>query len=198
MKSRATLRVAATIGSLCWATAAMAHAGHAGHGWDAALGHPFTGLDHWLAAMAVGLWAAQLGGRAAWLLPLSFIGMMGIGGGWAAAGRELPLVESALAASVLVLGVALLAATRWPAVVAAAVVGVFALFHGHAHVGDGIGTAGPATYLAGIAFSTALLLAAGVGLATLLRRRHWEPALRWSGAAIALGGTLLSLGRIAG
>src|SRR5690242_5509352 len=113
---------------------AWAHPGH-----DAAVGfsqgfiHPLTGLDHILAMVAVGMFAANLGGRALWAVPLTFVGVMAVGGALGVAGVAIPMVEIGIAASVIVLGLAV--TLRWKAPVAAemALVGAFAIFHGHAH-----------------------------------------------------------------
>jgi len=116
-------------------TLARAHPGHGveigGIGWG--LAHPFTGLDHVLAMIAVGLWASQIGGKARWLVPAAFVSVMGAGFLLAMAGFALPYVEPAILASVMGLGLLVALAVRLPAAGAAGVVGIFALFHGHAH-----------------------------------------------------------------
>src|SRR5690606_41554310 len=104
--------------------------GAAGAGLAEGLAHPLLGLDHVLAMIAVGLWASQLGGRALWLVPSSFMAMMAIGGGVALWGPGLPAVELGILGSLLALGALVAAAVRLPAAVGAVLVGFFALFHG--------------------------------------------------------------------
>jgi urease accessory protein len=113
---------------------ALAHPGH-GDGLGLAHGvmHPLSGLDHVLAMVAVGVVAAQLGGRAIWALPLAFIGMMAVGGALGMAGFAIPYVEGGIALSIVALGAAIALNLRLPVVAAAAAVGLFAIFHGHAH-----------------------------------------------------------------
>jgi len=155
-----------------------------GHPADAAgFVHPFTGLDHLLAMLAVGLWAAQLGGRWIWAVPLAFVGSMALGGALGFAGVKLPLVEPTIAASVLVLGllVALRVRLRWSGL---AVVGAFAVFHGIAHAAEMPAEASTLFYAVGFVLATALLHAAGVALGML-------PRARWAGVPVALAGLWL-------
>ena len=96
--------------------AALAHIGaHPEGGLAAGLAHPFMGLDHLLAMVAVGAWAVQLGGRYLLILPATFIAAMTAGAAAGSLGITLPLVESLLALSVLALGmlVAFAAKTQW-------------------------------------------------------------------------------------
>ncbi|WP_230166484.1 HupE/UreJ family protein, partial [Pseudomonas mediterranea] len=109
---------------------AFAHPGHGDNGLIAGLGHPIGGLDHLLAMLAVGLWAAQQQGSARWVLPCTFIGTMLIGGLFGFAGMQLPVLESGIAASVLALGLAVALAVRPPLSLAVAATALFALFHG--------------------------------------------------------------------
>lgn len=155
-----------------------------GHPADAAgFVHPFTGVDHLLAMVAVGVWAAQLGGRWVWAVPLAFVGSMALGGVLGFAGIRLPFVEPMIAASVLVLGllIAMRVQLRWSGL---ALVGVFALFHGIAHATEMPGDASKIVYAAGFVLATALLHAAGVGLGML-------PRARWAGVPVALAGLYL-------
>ena len=155
-----------------------------GHPADAAgFVHPFTGLDHLLAMLAVGLWAAQLGGRWIWAVPLAFVGSMALGGALGFAGVRLPFVEPMIAASVLVLGllVAMRVQLRWSAL---ALVGVFAVFHGIAHAIEMPPEGLRIVYVGGFVLATALLHAAGVGLGLL-------PRARWAGVPVALAGLWL-------
>lgn len=142
---------------------AFAHLDPAEHGsLMAGFTHPLSGLDHILVMIAVGLWAAQIGGRALWVVPSAFVGTMAFGFALAMAGVHLPFVEPAILASVVALGLLVAMAVRMETVVCAAVVGVFALFHGYAHGGE-LGAAGALPFSAGFVIATALLHAAGIG-----------------------------------
>lgn len=169
---------------------ALAHLDPAAHGSVAAgFSHPISGADHVLAMLAVGLWAALLGGRAIRAVPAAFVAAMALGFALSLAGVALPLVEPAILASVIVLGVLVALAVRVPAGAGMAMVGALALFHGHAH-GAEMGGAGPLAYLAGFALATALLHGAGIVLGRLLRH---PLALRGLGGAVASLGALLVL-----
>ncbi len=152
---------------------AQAHPGHDGHEltWDFNGGftHPLSGWDHLLAMIAVGLWAAQLGGRARWLVPVAFVGVMTLGAALGRTGVIFPGMEQGIAASVLVLGLLIAAAVRLPVTAGMALVGVFAIFHGFAHGAEMPGTAGGLFYGAGFVVATALLHAIGVGSGCLCR-----------------------------
>jgi urease accessory protein len=169
------------------AAPAWAHPGH-GIGLGAGLAHPFGGLDHVLAMVAVGLWATQLGGRALWLVPTGFVAAM-LGGaalGWAGVG-VIP-AEPGILASVLLLGLLVAFAVRLPLALGLVVVAAFALCHGHAH-GAELPAGGDAlAYAAGFAAATAVLH--GIGIATGLMARD-PRLLRWSGAGIAAAGLAL-------
>jgi urease accessory protein len=169
---------------------AHAHPGHDGHEltWDFTSGasHPFTGWDHLLAMLAIGFWAAQLGGRSRWLVPAAFIGVMAGGAVAAQAGLALPGLEAGIAASLLVLGLFIAAAVRLPAAAGMAVVGVFALFHGLAHGAEMPATAGGLGYGAGFIAATALLHATGLGLGHACHSRLH--VVRYAGGAVALAG----------
>ena len=155
--------------------------------------HPVLGADHLLAMVAVGLWAAQRGGRSTWVLPLAFVGTMIVGALLGASGVALPGVEQGILLSVLLLGALVAAAATAPAAVGALVVAAFALLHGHAHGGEMPATASGIAYGAGLALATATLHAAAVIAALALRRRAvGAVALRVAGAAIGLGGLALA------
>jgi urease accessory protein len=102
-------------------------------GFGAGFSHPFSGFDHLLAMIAVGLWAAQLRGRAIWAVPGAFVTLMVFGGILAVSGTRLPYVEAGILASIMVLGIMIAAAFRFPVLVNVFIVGIFAVFHGHAH-----------------------------------------------------------------
>jgi urease accessory protein len=173
---------------ILFAGSASAHTGdHATvAGFAGGLAHPLLGLDHLLAMIAVGLWAAQQGGRALWAVPAAFVGAMILGGGLAWSGIALPQVETAIALSVLVLG--LLVATRrlWAATAGMAIAAGFALFHGYAHGLEMPLTASPALYALGFVLTTLGLHGTGIA-GSLLGRR----AVQWAGAGIAAGGLAL-------
>lgn len=164
--------------------------------WGGGLGegffHPIGGLDHVLAMVAVGLWAAQLGGRALGALPAAFLSMMAVGGLFGGAGIPLPWVEAGAAASVVVLGMAVAWALRWPMLAGLGLVGLFALYHGHAHGAEIPQTAAPALYAFGFLAATALLHGAGIALGRLAASRLIGPKLlRGTGAAVAAAGVVL-------
>ncbi len=174
---------------------ALAHPGldggaHHAVGFTGGLLHPLTGVDHLSAMVSVGLWSA-LTARRLWVAPLAFVSMLLIGALIGLAGFSLPAVEPMIAVSVLVLG--LLVATRMqaPAMLAAAMVGLFAIFHGVAHGSELAGDAHLWPTLAGMLLCTAGLHIAGVGLGLALRSRSpWWTRLTGS-AVTTLGGALL-------
>jgi len=174
-------------------TEVAAHAGpHIGAGAQSGVmrgfWHPMMGLDHLIAMIAVGLWAASIGGRAIWVLPMVFPLVMALGAAMGMMGIALPMVETGIALSGLVLGLIIALKLTAPIGVAAAVVGGFALFHGHAHGTELPGTVGALGYGAGFVTGTALLHMAGIVLATLMRRGLGARALQGTGASIALAG----------
>ena len=146
---------------------ALAHPGHPGH--DAlttGLMHPLTGVDHVSAMVAVGVWAALIGGRATWIVPAAFVGAMIGGFALATTGLVLPGVEPTVLASVLVLGLAAALGLSVPVPAAAMLVGAFALFHGYAH-GSELGSAGALPFAAGFVCATAALHLVGIALTQL-------------------------------
>jgi urease accessory protein len=175
---------------LCLVALAAPAAAHPITGTGAGLGagfmHPLGGLDHVLAMVAVGVWAAQLGGRALWLVPTAFVAMMLAGGALAAAGGALPAMDIGVLGSVLLLGLMIAFAVRAPVALGMAVVGAFALCHGHVH-GSEMPTGAGALYALGFAAATAALHGVGIGFAEACRAR----AVRWSGAGIAAAGLAL-------
>jgi urease accessory protein len=186
MKSR---RAAFLLAAMFWPAMAWAHAeGGRAEGFLAGLHHPISGLDHILAMVAVGLWGAQLGAPAIWLLPVTFPMVMAFGGMLGLMGVPLPGVEVGIALSGIVLGVAVLAEWRPPLWAAAIVVGMFAIFHGHAHGTELPAGASGMLYSLGFVMATGLLHAAGI-TAGLVHRWKWgRLALRFSGAVVALAG----------
>lgn len=164
-------------------TLAYAHPGHAG-GLAHGLAHPFGGLDHLAAMVAVGLWASQLGGRAAWLVPLSFVAAMALGGLLGVAAITLPHVETGILLSLLALGLLVAAAIRLPLALSAGIVGVFALFHGHAHGAEMTPGASAVAYALGFMVASAFLHLSGYTFGMAIRAR----LLRFAGAAVAMTG----------
>lgn len=173
---------------------ALAHTGIGAHGsgFGAGFLHPLMGLDHMLAMLGIGLWAAQLGKRATWMVPMAFVAVMVGGAVLALSGATLPMVEFGIAGSVLVIGALVALGARMPVGLAMTIAGAFALFHGFAHGTELLGFAHPAAYGAGFVAATALLHAAGVGIAYLVRGRAVKLPFRIAGAAMAaVGGGLL-------
>ncbi|MEI6335157.1 MAG: HupE/UreJ family protein [Methylococcaceae bacterium] len=153
--------------------------------------HPLLGLDHLLAMLAVGLWAAQQGGSRLWQLPLAFLSMMLFGAVLGQSGFTLPSIESGIASSLLLLGLMLMLAIRLAIVPSMLMVGLFAMSHGYAH-----GTEMPQAltlidYAVGFMLATAALHGLGIGLGLFARGVHNEKILRISGIAISLTGAWL-------
>ena len=170
-------------------SSAWAHiqAGEAG-GFLSGVHHPISGWDHVLAMVAVGLWGAQLGAPAIWLLPVTFPMVMALGGMMGLLGIPLPGVEIGIALSALVLGAMVLAEKRPPLWVAAVIVGIFAIFHGHAH-----GTELPAgqsglLYSMGFVMATGCLHGVGIGIGLIHRWAAGRVILRVAGATVAVAG----------
>lgn len=186
----------AAVMGVALAAPAFAHTGVGAHSHDFASGflHPLMGVDHMLAMLGVGVWAAQLGKRATWLVPAAFVAVMIAGAGLALSGIAMPMVEFGIAGSVLMIGALIAFRTRLPVSVAMSLVGLFALFHGHAHGTELPGFAHPAAYGAGFVAATALLHVAGVGIALAVRNHAAKLPFRIAGAAMAVvgGGLLLA------
>jgi urease accessory protein len=166
--------------------------GHVGAGstasFAAGVAHPLTGVDHIAVMVAVGLWAALKGGRAFWVWPATFVGMMLIGGALGMARVPLPYVEPAILASVIALGILVMLAIDLPVWAGALVIGAFAVFHGHAHGTEAPETVRGAEYMAGFATATASLHALGIGFALLMNRIHARALVRVTGfACVVLG-----------
>ena len=165
---------------------AVAHA-HTGagatHGFLHGMAHPMQGLDHLCAMFAVGVWAAQMGGRALWRVPTAFVCVMALGGVLGMSGAPLPHMEGGIVVSLLVLGVFIAAAVRLPQALSAAIVGVFAVFHGYAHGAE----------MPPDASGLALLHASGIVVARLAQHYGRAQWLRVFGAIIALCGAGMAL-----
>jgi urease accessory protein len=174
-------------------TLAHAHPGHSAAGFPEGFAHPLLGLDHILAMLAVGLWAVQLGGRALWLVPASFVGAMVLGGALGMSGFALPMVEQGILASVLILGVLIAAAARLPIAASALIVGVFSVFHGFAHGAEMPGAASAIFYGSGFVLATALLHACGIAAGAMTSRIAQAQWIRAAGGMIAVAAVLLAL-----
>ncbi|BCD85009.1 hypothetical protein PSm6_14160 [Pseudomonas solani] len=172
---------------------AFAHPGHDSSGLMAGVAHPITGLDHLLAMLAVGLWAAQQQGAARWALPVTFVGTMLLGGLLGFEGLELPFMETGIAASVLALGLLVAVAVRPPMFVAVGLTALFALAHGVAHGLELPDLSSPWGYAAGFVAATAALHAAGYGLVRVLPQAA-APLVRVAGGASAVAGAWLLAG----
>jgi urease accessory protein len=192
MMLRISCRVLAIL--LVMLTPALAHTGVGdttgfAHGFI----HPTGGIDHVLAMVAVGLFAALLGGRALLLVPASFVAMMVGGGALGVAGVSIPFVEIGIGLSVVVFGAAI--ALRFNMRVAAAMVlvGVFAIFHGHAHGAEMPDTASGIEYGLGFVLATAVLHAAGIGFGLAIEKseRHGQRIAQAAGGSTALAGAAI-------
>lgn len=174
---------------------ALAHLSPEEHGsFMAGITHPLFGLDHILVMVAVGLWAAYIGGRAIWMVPAAFVASMALGFVAALIGLPLPLVEPVILASIVFVGIMIALALPVSPVAVAAMVAFFAFFHGHAH-GDEIGSAGVLGYASGFIISTALLHAAGIALGIAFAKLTQKSATltRITGALTALGGAYIAI-----
>jgi urease accessory protein len=184
-----SLAAVATIG---FSTAAFAHVGDHSHmSFTEGLLHPFTGLDHVLAMVAVGLWASQLGGRALWLLPLTFPAVMAIGAGLGLSGMTLPWVEVGIAGSVMVLGAVVALALRPALAISIPLIGAFALLHGYSHGIELPAGTSALSYGAGFIAATLVLHAVGIATGLIAGRLPVRFAARTAGGAIAVLGVAL-------
>jgi urease accessory protein len=186
------LRITLAAAALLSADPALAHTGAgAVHGFAAGFAHPMLGFDHLLAMVAVGLWAALVGGRALWAWPLAFTGVMVVGAGLGFAPLGLPHLELSIGVSVVVLGLAAAFQLSLPVLAGAGLCGFFALFHGYAHGAEIPVEAGASAYVAGFTLATMMLHAAGLGVGSAMIRvdRVWLPGL--GGAAVATAGIVL-------
>jgi len=192
MKAKYSLALFGLLAYVAILPVAEAHTfGSQGAGLMAGLTHPFVGLDHLLAMIAVGIWAGQLGGRAVWLIPLTFVSVMAAAATLASFGLLLPLMEPAIACSVLVLGLLIAGSVRLPTSVGALLVSLFAVFHGYAHGLELPQAGSPILYGAGFVLATALLHGLGIGFAR--NSRQHKILQRIAGySLIAASGLLLA------
>jgi urease accessory protein len=173
------------------AAPALAHTGDGlSGGFIGGFGHPLFGPDHVAAMVAVGLWGAFLGPPAIWLLPIVFPLVMALGGVLGILGVPLPGVEIGIAASAIVLGLMVALAAQPPLVIAAVLVGAFAIFHGHAHGAELPPSANVVAFSIGFVVATGLLHLAGISFGLLARWPAGRIAVRAAGGAIALAGVV--------
>jgi len=177
--------------SLGWAQVAWAHVeGGQAAGFITGMQHPWSGLDHVLAMIAVGLWGAQLGNPALWLLPIAFPMMMAMGAMMGLVGIPVPGVEIGIALSAIVLGTMILATLRPKLAVAVVMVGVFAIFHGHAHGTELPPGQSGLLYSMGFVIATGCLHGLGITLGLINGLPAGKLALRGAGTFIAAMGVM--------
>jgi urease accessory protein len=157
-------------------------------GFFSGLAHPVSGPDHVLAMIAVGLWGAQLGAPAIWVLPIAFPLVMAAGGMLGLIGVSIPGIEYGIAASAILLGTAVAFEVRPSIVIAALLVGVFAIFHGHAHGTELPPGQSALLYSIGFVIATGCLHGLGIGVGAVHQWAWGQKLLRTAGAAVAVGG----------
>lgn len=176
---------------------AFAHPGHVEtSSFAAGIAHPLSGIDHIAVMIAVGLWAALKGGRALWVWPAAFVGLMLVGGALGTAHVALPFVEPGILASVVALGLLVALAVDLPVITGAAIIGVFALFHGHAHGSEVAENISGLEYMAGFAVATATLHLVGIAFAQMMTRANLRLCIRAAGAVCVVVGGALAFGAI--
>lgn len=187
MKQKSTVQLLSLLLLMGLSSSALAHPGHAFGGIGSGLLHPFSGMDHLLAMVAIGLWAGQRGMHQVWLLPAVFMSLLAAGAGVALLFPALPMIETGIAASVLVLGLIIALAVKVPTALSIVLAAAFGFVHGYAHGLEMPGTAAPALYALGFLAATAALHFSGatLGLVTRARYTAWSQA---AGAVIALSG----------
>jgi urease accessory protein len=161
--------------------------------------HPLGGLDHQLAMILVGIFAYQLGGRALWLVPLTFVGVMALGGFLGVAGVRVPFIEAGITLSIIVLGAIVAFGARIPVAVAMGIVGLFAIFHGHAHGSEMPLDASGVAYGLGFMLATAILHAVGIGIGFLIgmtSKTLGNNVYRVAGGLASLAGIAILVGAI--
>jgi len=177
------------------AVTAHAHTGEGiNTGFASGFWHPIYGWDHVVAMVAVGLWGAFLGAPAIWILPVVFPLVMAFGGALGILGVPIPMIETGIALSGVVLGLLIAFSVKAPIWVAAVIVGVFAIFHGHAHGTELPQAFSPYGYAVGFVVGTGLLHMVGIGLGVLTRSEMGRYAVRGAGGAIALVGAAFLFG----
>ena len=192
MRRPITLVSLAVLATAGFSTAAFAHIGDHSHmSFSEGLMHPFSGLDHVLAMVAVGLWASQLGGRALWLLPVTFPVVMAVGAALGFGGVSLAWIEIGIALSVVALGALVAFRARPSLAVSVPLIGLFALLHGYSHGVELPAEASALSYAAGFIVATLVLHLIGIGLGLSFNRLPIRFAARTAGGAIAVLGVAL-------
>jgi urease accessory protein len=176
------------------ARAALAHTGGPVGGFASGFEHPISGWDHVIAMVAVGIWGAFLGKPALWVLPVIFPLVMAFGGALGVIGVPVPMIETGIALSGIVLGLLIAFSVRAPLWVAGLIVGVFAVFHGHAHGTELPSAANPFAFGIGFVIATGLLHLGGIGFGFLIGSKAGRIVVRATGAVIALVGGAFLLG----
>ncbi|NBB83441.1 MAG: hypothetical protein GVY28_08545 [Alphaproteobacteria bacterium] len=166
----------------------LAHAADGAASFSAGFWHPLHGLDHLLAMVTVGFLSARMQPRRMWTLPAAFVSFMLLGGllGLVWASEGLAAIEWGISLSVLVFGLFAALAPRVNVWLGNAVVAVFAICHGHAHIAE-MGGASVAAYFAGMLIATGLLHIGGLGAGVVLRRQVGDWIVRLAGGAVAAG-----------
>src|SRR5690348_11217604 len=198
LKKQAAVAVAILALALLAAEPASAHSvGGSAAGFGAGFLHPLSGFDHLLAMVCVGIWGAELGAPAIWLLPIAFPLIMALGGALGVLGVPLPASELLIAVSVVVLGTLVASARKVPLAVALAIVAVFAIAHGHAHGVELPNSADALAFTVGFVLATGLLHLAGIAIGVLTRWQTGVVAVRACGVAVAVAGCFFVLGHAA-
>ena len=198
LKSQIPASFAVFVTLLLWPVVAWAHveSGQAG-GFLSGLSHPVSGLDHVLAMVAVGLWGAQLGSPAMWMLPVAFPMMMAFGGMLGLMGIPVPGIEVGIAVSGIVLGALILGETKMPLIGALLVVAFFAIFHGHAHGTELEAGQNAMLYSLGFVLCTGTLHGIGITMGMVHRWQFGRLALRGAGSLVMAGGLFFLWGALA-
>lgn len=174
---------------------ALAHSGEGiTGGFVSGLLHPIFGWDHVVAMVAVGLWGGILGKPAIWILPIVFPLVMALGAALGVAGIPVPFIEAGIALSGVVLGLLIVFLVKLPLAAAAVIVGIFAIFHGHAHGTELPDAANPVAYAVGFVIATGFLHLIGIVFGMLMASDAGKMAVRAGGAVIALVGAAFLTG----
>jgi urease accessory protein len=174
---------------LAYTAAADAHIQHGeGAGFLSGARHPISGLDHVVAMVSIGLWGAQLGKPAIWVLPVTFPLVMAVGGFLGLIDVPLSGVDVGIAASAILLGAAVLLEARLPLIAAGALVAIFAIFHGYAHGAEAPPGGNGLLYSLGFIMATGFLHACGIFIGLIHRWSWGQKLLRMTGAAVSVTG----------
>ena len=192
MNRKVSTLTGALVALLAAPTLGFAHAGVGETtGFMHGFGHPISGLDHILAMVMVGVFALQLGGRALWLIPSTFVLVMAVGGALGVMGVGVPFVEVGIALSVIVLGAIVALGIKAPVAISMGIVGLFAIFHGHAHGAEMPEDAGGVAYAAGFMIATVLLHVVGIAIGFVIGKaseRRGRIVTRSAGGIVAIAG----------